>query len=202
MTGLWRARGLAYRYPGSRVEAVREADLDLSEGEVVALVGPNGAGKTTLILLLLGHLIPLRGQVEFAGRPVAEWSAAGYLKAATGPFAFFFHALADPPWIGAIDVAMAVALCVVGLSLMLGLYTQAGCYGALGLLALFYVSAIPLSGVPEPHAEGAYLIVNKNLVEAGAVLVLLSFGTGRIAGLDKLREKRSAPETAPVEAAA
>ena len=80
MTGLWRARGLAYRYPRSRVEAVREADLDLSEGEVVALVGPNGAGKTTLILLLLGHLIPLRGQVEFAGRPVAEWSAAALAR--------------------------------------------------------------------------------------------------------------------------
>jgi iron complex transport system ATP-binding protein len=75
MTTLWHARGLAYRYPGSRVEAVQSADLDLGPGEVVALVGPNGAGKTTLLLLLLGHLAPLRGQVDFAGRPLAEWSA-------------------------------------------------------------------------------------------------------------------------------
>jgi iron complex transport system ATP-binding protein len=76
MKDLWHARGLAFRYPGSPVEAVREADLDLREGEVVALVGPNGAGKTTLLLLLLGHLTPLRGGVEFAGRPLAEWSPA------------------------------------------------------------------------------------------------------------------------------
>jgi iron complex transport system ATP-binding protein len=76
MKGLWRALGLAFRYPGNRVEAVREADLELREGEVVALVGPNGAGKTTLLLLLLGHLAPLRGRVEFAGLPIAEWSPA------------------------------------------------------------------------------------------------------------------------------
>ncbi|HET9581744.1 MAG TPA: ABC transporter ATP-binding protein [Gemmatimonadota bacterium] len=71
---LWLARGLAYRYPGSPVEAVREVDLDVGDGEVVALVGPNGAGKTTLLLLLLGQLPPLRGRVEFAGRPLDAWS--------------------------------------------------------------------------------------------------------------------------------
>ena len=71
----------------------------------------------------------------------------------------------------------------VGLSLMLGLFTQAGCVGALGLLAMFYLSAIPM-GLPEARSEGTYLIVNKNLIEAAAVLVLFSFRTGRIAGLD------------------
>lgn len=80
MTDLWRAAGLAYRYPGNAVEAVCEADLDLREGEVVALVGPNGAGKTTLLLLLLGNLTPLRGRVEFASRSVAEWSPAGLAR--------------------------------------------------------------------------------------------------------------------------
>ena len=55
------------------------------------------------------------------------------------------------------------------------------------LLALFYLSAIPFSGLPEPRAEGTYLIVNKNLIEAVAVGVLMTFQTGRIAGLDMLR---------------
>ena len=41
-------------------------------------------------------------------------------------------------------------------------------------------------GCRRPRAEGTYLFVNKNLIEAAAVLVLLSFRTGRIAGLDGL----------------
>lgn len=119
-----------------------------------------------------------------AGAPAAAWSSAGYLKAATGPLAELFHSLGNASWIGALDIAVAALLVAVGLSLMLGLFTQAGCAGALLLLAMFYLSAIPL-GLPEARAEGTYLIVNKNLIEAAAVLVLWSFRTGRIAGFDQ-----------------
>jgi thiosulfate dehydrogenase [quinone] large subunit len=119
-----------------------------------------------------------------AGAPVAAWSSAAYLKAATGPLADVFHSLGNASWIGTLDLMVAALLVAVGLSLMLGLFTQTGCVGALGLLATFYVSAIPM-GLPEARAEGTYLIVNKNLIEAAAVLVLLSFRTGRIAGLDQ-----------------
>jgi hypothetical protein len=49
---------------------------------------------------------------------------------------------------------------------------------------MFYLSAIPV-GLPEARAEGTYLFVNKNLIEAAAVLVVFSFRTGRIAGLDR-----------------
>jgi thiosulfate dehydrogenase [quinone] large subunit len=120
-----------------------------------------------------------------AGAPVAPWSSAAYLKAATGPFADSFHALGNSPWIGTIDLTVAIALVAIGLSLMLGFFTQLGCVGALGLLAMFYVSAIPM-GLPEARSEGTYLIVNKNLIEAAAVLTLMMFRTGRIAGLDSL----------------
>ena len=57
----------------------------------------------------------------------------------------------------------------------------------IALLALFYLSAIPLSGLPEPRLEGAYLIVNKNLIELVALAVVFAFRTGRIAGLDRWR---------------
>jgi thiosulfate dehydrogenase (quinone) large subunit len=118
------------------------------------------------------------------GAPLTRWSSAGYLKAATGPLADMFHALGSAPWIGTLDVVVAAALVVVGLSLMLGFFTQTGCAGAIGLLAMFYLSAIPM-GLPETRAEGTYLIVNKNLIEAAAVLVVFTFRTGRIAGLDR-----------------
>ena len=124
-----------------------------------------------------------------AGAPVAAWSSAGYLKAATGPFADGFHALGNASWIGTLDIVIASALVAVGVSLLLGLFTQIGCLGAFGLLAMFYVSAIPM-GLPEPRSEGTYLLVNKNLIEATAVAVLFSFRTGRIAGLDRLRVSR------------
>jgi thiosulfate dehydrogenase (quinone) large subunit len=126
-----------------------------------------------------------------AGVPLADWSSAGYLKAATGPLAGVFHALGNSSWVGSLDAAVAWLLVAVGLSLMLGLFTQAGCVGALGLLAMFYVSAIP-TGLPEARAEGTYLIVNKNLIEAAAVLVLLSFRTGQIAGIDQYWRARTA----------
>ena len=83
--------------------------------------------------------------------------------------------------------AVSIGLVLVGLSLILGLFTQAGCVGALLLLSMFYLSYIPTTGLHEPGNEGAYLIVNKNLVEAAAVLAVFAFRTGRIAGLDLLR---------------
>ena len=129
------------------------------------------------------------------GWPLGRWTSAGYLKAAAmGPFAGFFHRLAEPPWLGVIDVVVVAGLLLVGLSLILGLFTQAGCLGALGLLAVFYLSALPTAGTHQSGAEGAYLIVNKNLVEAAAVLVLWSFRTGRIAGLDVLRTRGAASQ--------
>jgi thiosulfate dehydrogenase [quinone] large subunit len=114
-----------------------------------------------------------------------QWTSAGYLRAASGPFASLFRGLADSSWLGTLDTLVAVTLLLVGLSLMLGLFTQAGCVGALFLLAMFYLSAIPLRGVSQPGAEGAYLIVNKNLIECAALAVVLAFKTGRIAGLDR-----------------
>jgi hypothetical protein len=46
--------------------------------------------------------------------------------------------------------------------------------------------------MPQPGAEGAYLLVNKNLIELAAVLAVMAFRTGRIAGLDALRVPKAA----------
>ena len=123
------------------------------------------------------------------GAPLERFSSLGYLRGATGPIADLFHWIARPEWIPYIDTGVAVALLVAGLLLMLGLLTQLGCALAIALLSLFYLSAIPTSGLPQPRAEGTYLIVNKNLIEAVAVGVLMAFRTGRIAGLDALRRR-------------
>lgn len=124
-----------------------------------------------------------------AGAPVGAWSASGYLKAATGPLAGTFHALGQSAAAGWVDHLVPIGLALVGLSLILGLATQIGLWGALGFLTLFYLSAIPMEGVPRPWNEGTYLLVNKNLIEWAAVLALLTCRTDRIAGLDLLRRR-------------
>jgi thiosulfate dehydrogenase [quinone] large subunit len=132
-----------------------------------------------------GHVKLIRPAWGRDGVPLDPWTAAGYLKAATGPFASLFHALGNASWIGSLDVAIALALFLIGLSLVLGLFTQAGCVGAAILLVMFYLSAMPLSGLPEPRTEGTYLLVNKNLIEAATVMVLFLFRTGAMAGVDR-----------------
>lgn len=137
------------------------------------------------------------------GHPLGGWSAAGYLRGATsGPLAGLFQSLAGSAAGGWIDVAVPVGLALVGLSLLLGLLTQLGGLGAAGFLTMFYLSAIPTSGAPQAGAEGTYLLVNKNLIELVAVVVLLSFRTGRIAGLDLLLAGRGSLRRSSVAEAA
>jgi thiosulfate dehydrogenase [quinone] large subunit len=126
---------------------------------------------------------------DAAGQPLGEWTARGYLTGATGPFADAFQRLASSSMIGWIDGLVVAALVVAGLSLMLGLFTQLGAWIALVLLSLFYLAQVPLAGRAVPGAEGAYLLVNKTLIEWAGVLTVLLFRTGRMAGLDVLRAR-------------
>lgn len=50
------------------VEVVRQVDLRIHAGEVVALLGPNGAGKSTLLATLAGLLPAAAGELELGGR--------------------------------------------------------------------------------------------------------------------------------------
>lgn len=74
--------GVTKRY--GAIAAVRDLDLDLHAGEIVALVGHNGAGKTTQIKMMLGLARPTTGVVRlFGADPTGDGFAArakvGYL---------------------------------------------------------------------------------------------------------------------------
>jgi nitrate/nitrite transport system ATP-binding protein len=53
-----------------RSEVLHEINLSIQKGELVSVVGYSGAGKTTLISLLAGLILPDKGTVMVAGKPV------------------------------------------------------------------------------------------------------------------------------------
>jgi thiosulfate dehydrogenase (quinone) large subunit len=117
-----------------------------------------------------------------------SWSAAGYLKQARGPFAELFKSLASQPNLLAnADLVTMWGLTLVGAFLILGLFTRLASLGGIGFILLFYLCNPPFVGyfysIP---TEGSYLIVNKNLVELSALVVILMTGSGRFAGLDRI----------------
>ena len=67
VTTLIEARELSAGY--GKMPVVRDINLHVDAGEVVALIGANGVGKTTTLLTLAGELTPMAGEVRFLGRP-------------------------------------------------------------------------------------------------------------------------------------
>lgn len=77
-------RGATYRYPGAAAAAVQDLSLEISPGQMVAIVGPSGAGKSTAADLLMGVLQPDAGDVFVSGCTASdalkEWpGAVGYV---------------------------------------------------------------------------------------------------------------------------
>jgi thiosulfate dehydrogenase [quinone] large subunit len=85
------------------------------------------------------------------------------------------------------DLITMWGLTIVGLLLILGLFTRLASLAGIGVSLLFYLCNPPCIGyfysIP---TEGSYLIVNKNLVELCALAVIFTTGSGRFAGLDRI----------------
>jgi putative ABC transport system ATP-binding protein len=61
-----------YELGGRAVHAVREVDLTIARGRLVAIAGPSGSGKTTLLQLIGALDRPTAGEVVFEGRDIAR----------------------------------------------------------------------------------------------------------------------------------
>jgi thiosulfate dehydrogenase [quinone] large subunit len=151
-------------------------DGKLARGPMIAI---------TVLRVLIGWHFLYEGIAKLSS---PSWSAAGYLKQARGPFADLFKSLAaKPDLLANADLITMWGLSAVGLLLILGLFTRLASLGAIGFIVLFYLCNPPFVGyfysIP---TEGSYLVVNKNLVELGALVVVLVTGSGRFAGLDRI----------------
>lgn len=129
------------------------------------------------------------------------WTSAGYLDQSQGLFSGFFVDLAsNPSTLAVVDALNVWGLVLVGLGLMFGALTRTAAVAGALMLALYYLAAPPWPGlVYSIPAEGAYLFINKTLIELCALLVTLLFPTGHLIGVDRLvrlvRESRSAQES-------
>ena len=57
------------------IQAVRNVDFTVKEGEIVSLIGANGAGKSTILKTLSGLIHPSEGEIIYLGENIASTSA-------------------------------------------------------------------------------------------------------------------------------
>jgi branched-chain amino acid transport system ATP-binding protein len=72
MKTLLQTHRLSKRFGG--LHALKDVDLEVTEGEILGLIGPNGAGKTTLLRVVVGVYKPEEGEVVFGGEKITGWS--------------------------------------------------------------------------------------------------------------------------------
>ena len=126
-----------------------------------------------------------------------EWSALAFLDNAQ----WIFSGIAD--WIisnqgilNIVDTMNTWGLILIGLGLVLGLFTRISSLAGCALLLLYYLFNPPFIGmVAMGSVEGNYLMVNKTLIEAVCLLYMAFTPLSRHFGLDMLRLKYH--QTAP-----
>jgi len=69
-------QGVSVHFASDQAPALDRVSLDVSPGEIVALVGPSGAGKTTLVNLLPRFLQHSAGQILLDGHALEDWNLA------------------------------------------------------------------------------------------------------------------------------
>ncbi len=133
-------RKASVMFPGGKnggpVEALREVDLEIDDGEFVVALGASGCGKSTLLNLIAGFLGPTGGHVLLDGRPVEG-------PGADRAVVFQKHALL--PWLDVAD-NVAFGLKLRGMPAAERRRIAAGYIGLLGLKGFEQSPVYMLSG--------------------------------------------------------
>jgi len=105
-----RAVTKTYGQGAAQVHAVRNLDLTIEEGELLAIAGPSGSGKTTLLQLLGALDRPTTGEVLFEGRDLARLGDGELTKLRAATIGFVFQQFNLIPTLNArqnVEVALA-----------------------------------------------------------------------------------------------
>ncbi|MBK8882487.1 MAG: DoxX family protein [Bacteroidales bacterium] len=145
----------------------------------------------TLLRILIGWQFLYEGIVKIIN---PAWTARPFLEGSRWIFGDLFRwMISGNTGMWLVDTANAYGLTLIGLALILGIFTRLACWGGVTLLLMYYIAYPPFGGFSYGSpSEGSYLIVNKNIIELIALIMLALADAGKYYGLDSLRKKRKA----------
>ncbi|HEY8048583.1 MAG TPA: ATP-binding cassette domain-containing protein, partial [Ramlibacter sp.] len=80
-----------YERGKQKVEVLHHIDLDVDEGDFLALMGPSGSGKTTLLNLIGGLDVPSAGSISVAGQRIDQLGGTALAKWRASRVGFVFQ---------------------------------------------------------------------------------------------------------------
>jgi uncharacterized membrane protein YphA (DoxX/SURF4 family) len=103
-----------------------------------------------------------------------NWSASGYLLGTSGFLSGFYHSLAQSPvLLKLVDLMNMYGLLLIGIALFIGLFIRFAAWAGIILLTLYYFAYPPFGSPLLDLSEGHLFIVNRQLIEALALLFIL-----------------------------
>ena len=92
-----------YRRDQIEIPVLMGVNLDIPEGEYVALMGPSGSGKTTLLNLIAGIDSPTRGRIVVGGRDIATLGQTELARWRSNTVGFIFQLYNLLPVLSAVE---------------------------------------------------------------------------------------------------
>jgi len=154
--------------------------MNYSKGQVIALAG---------LRIVIGWHFLYEGLTKIF-QP--GWTSGAYLMDSRGFLTGLFTWIASHPSVLSVaDFLNEWGLALIGLSLILGLLTRISSVFGIVLLFFYYLSHPAWTGFEYLFpSEGAYFIVNKNIIEIFGLLVIYFFPTSQIIGIERLLRNR------------
>ncbi|MEI6083753.1 MAG: ABC transporter ATP-binding protein [Verrucomicrobiota bacterium] len=104
-----------YRLKAERIQALRNVNLEITEGSFDAIMGASGSGKTTLIQLIAGLLTPTAGTVVVSGQNLQQLNDRAISEFRNRTIGFVFQFFNLPSYYTALD-NVALPLVFVGVA--------------------------------------------------------------------------------------
>jgi thiosulfate dehydrogenase [quinone] large subunit len=161
------------------------ANSNYSKLQMTALVG---------LRLLIGWHFLYEGVVKLLN---PNWSSMGYLMGSQGFLKGLFQGVATTPaMVSMADFVTIWAMIAIGVALIFGFLVKPAAFLGIFFLALFYLAYPPFPGIESSApAEGSYLIINKNLIELFALMVVMAFPTEQSYGIERFFVKSTSVPT-------